>query len=294
MKMRQIFLALLLMVGIPCAFASEWKTLDELIAEDEAPTSSAPAASAGTVAATPGSFQDFVARHNGAVALVVVAYPNGVREPMGTAWGYKPGKFATNGHISLPVEQLLRKGARVQVQLNNSQRAIYNIEKAVTHPAYNAQIASFDVGMLHVKQTDHPILPTASKAALQGISAGQEVALMGFPMEQLRGNNINVNKPLASVQIGNIVALSDYSLKDAGFDNNYAIRHSIPSAGGASGSPIFNKAGVVVGVHNAGNYWTSVELVPDGKDKIKMVPKRRALASLINFGVRVDLLEDLL
>jgi hypothetical protein len=239
------------------------------------------------------SFSEVIKAYGDAVAVVVIVGAKGQRIPIGTAWGVAPGKFATNGHISRPVKNYLAKGWVVQVQLNNSSRKIFSVKSAFSHPAYDPNNGNFDVGMLHVSSTDHGVWSIASDQELRDLSAGDDVALLGFPMEQLIKGNININKPLASAQIGNIVALSDYTLKNAGFDNNYAIRHSIPATGGASGSPIFGKSGKVIGLLNAGNISANMSL-EEKNGRLVPVYKRLPHAALINYGVRVDLVRDLL
>lgn len=235
------------------------------------------------------TFAEVAKRYQDAVAVVVIAAPNGERIPYGTAWAAAPGKFATNAHITEPVKKFIKKGLTVQVQLNNSLK-IYDVTAAKSHPAY--QDGKFDVGVLTVSKNDHPVLKVASTKRLKQLSSGEEMALIGFPMENLQKNNINIDKPLASVQIGNLVALSDFTLKDAGFDNNYQVRHSIPATGGASGSPIFTQDGNVVAVLRGGNVFVDIDVdYKTGKAKLK---RRMANAALINFGVRVDLINDLL
>lgn len=268
-----------------------WTNFNDLIEEE---STSNPSSPAGSLPES-GSFEQIVVSRGDAVSLVLLIHPkSGERIAMGTAWGVAPGVFATNGHIAGPVAKYLAAGIECQVQLNNSATKIYRVTSARAHPAYNAKDASFDVGVLRIESTDHPVLEVAGEAELRAMTAGMDVAFIGFPMEQLAQRNVNVQKPLASVQTGNIVAISDYSLKDAGFDNNYAIRHSIPSAGGASGSPIFSRSGHVIGLHNAGNYWQSVDIKKTESGGVGFVRQRRALASLVNFGVRVDLLNDLI
>lgn len=277
--------------------AQEWQNINDILGGDSSPNqpknSTENRKSTQPTSRENRSFADIIRKYEQAVAIVVIVAPNGDRVPMGTAWGVAPGKFATNGHISLPVEKYMTKGLTIQVQLNNSSRKIFTVTKSISHPAYNPNSGNFDIGLLHVSNTSHPIWPIADTQDLKRLAAGEDVALLGFPTERLIKGNININKPLASAQIGNIVALSDYTLKNAGFENNYAIRHSIPATGGASGSPIFTKEGKVIGLLNAGNISSNMKL-EKRNGKIVPVFHRLPSAALINYGVRVDLVRDLL
>jgi hypothetical protein len=97
------------------------------------------------------------------------------------------------------------------------------------------------------------------------------------------------------MQSGIVTSMSDYELADKGSDN-LLIRHNLPSAGGASGSPIFTPNGVVIGLHNAGNQVFGLLVKGSGQDgrSSTQVKDRIANASLINFGQRVDLLWDII
>jgi V8-like Glu-specific endopeptidase len=236
------------------------------------------------------SIADIAEINHKAIGVVVIVDHDGERIPTGTAWAVKPGVFATNAHISDPAKDWISEGGTVQIQINNSARQIFTVTSAHTHPAYNQSTLSFDLGILKIEETNHHIWPIANSSELKAIKAGEEIAYVGFPMEKLLNDNINLDKPLASTQVGNIVAISDFNLIDSGFDNNYVIRHSIPAAGGASGSPIFTKSGKVIGLLNAGNIYMSIEVNHMGEVQRSRITN----ASMINFGVRVDALEDLL
>ena len=92
---------------------------------------------------------------------------------------------------------------------------------------------------------------------------------------------------LATTKSGTINAMSDWWLGDSGPEANKLIRHDLGATGGASGSPLFNKNGQVIGLVNAGNIIKVIEFTKNGKPTIVRSPN----AVMINFGIRVDLLE---
>lgn len=279
-NIRLIGLALILSLSSISIFA-EPQNINDILGNSDSSYGSA---------SNTNSIADVIAAYGEGLGVVVMVTQDGRRIPTGTAWAVKPGIFATNAHISVPSNNWLARGGVVQIQLHNSARKIFNVTESITHPAYNNSTFSFDVGLLKVKETDHKIWDLANETELKNLRAGEEVAYLGFPMEKLINGNINLLKPQASTQVGNVVALSDFSLVDSGFDNNYVIRHSIPATGGASGSPIFTKKGKVVGILNAGNTYMNIEVTSDGE----ISSSRITNASLINFGVRADVINDML
>ena len=138
-----------------------------------------------------------------------------------------------------------------------------------------------DVAVLTIDGNLDTCFKIADRETLGALKSGTSVAYLGFPMERLEKDNVNVENPIASMQTGIIIAVSDFQFKDAGPSGNYWIRHNLPCTGGASGSPIFNRNGEVVALLNAGNII----------DSIKRKYGRTPSAAMINFAVRVDLLD---
>ncbi len=257
--------------------------------------------------------------------------------PIGTAWAFAPGKFATNGHVAKALQEgiVQMKKELVQVLLaeeikknecknfdelvqklgaakvdsliqvltstvNNSiariechiavngvTRKTYTVTHVQIHKEYGVIGTDFDpdVAVLTIKETSPVYFKIADTRRLYALKSGEPVAFLGFPSENLNKDNLNLDSPVASMQSGIIVAVSDFSMKDAGADGNYLIRHNLPATGGASGSPIFNRDGEVVALLYAGN--VVGQLQPNGK------VGRAPSAAQINFGVRSDLLSGM-
>ncbi len=235
-----------------------------------------------------------------AVGLVVVAVPGGPPEPIGTAWAIRPDTFATNAHIAEPVAELLNKGQSVWIALNRTSNVQYRVVRAIAHGRYGEKETSYqgqqslgstyDVGLLMVDGRTDTVLPVAPASELKRLDAGYRVAYLGFPMESLINDNVNPYNPIATMQSGILTAVSDYFQADGGFERNVLLRHNMGAAGGASGSPIFNVRGEVVGILNAGNMTFNLVLTATGEPTVERAPS----AAMVNFAQRVDLLNDLL
>ena len=173
--------------------------------------------------------------------------------------------------------------AGASILINGSHRESYPVTQVQLHREYGVVNTDFDpdVAVLTIQGRHDNFFKVADSESLKTLKSGEPIAFLGFPMERLAGNNVNVDNPVASMQSGIVVAVSDFSMKDVGGAGNYLIRHNLPSAGGASGSPIFNRNGEVIALLYGGN---ATRLVNQGKSM------RMPSAAQINFGVRVDLL----
>lgn len=171
---------------------------------------------------------------------------------------------------------------KVRININGVARKSYDVTHVGIHRSYGETNSNFnpDVAILTIQEQHHIFFKIASKKKLYALKAGKPIAFLGFPMENLSNNNINLSNPVASMQSGIIVAVSDFSLRDDGNANNVLIRHNLPATGGASGSPIFDTAGEVIALLYGGNMLQE-----------KSNGTRMPSAAQINFAVRADLLE---
>ena len=202
-----------------------------------------------------------------------------------TAFAIGPQVFATNSHVSTPVAEALSKGTACWLVMNKGGGKRLHITRAEIHPRYDEDSRKpgigYDVGLLFTDTKVDAWLPVASADVLAKLDAGTSICYIGFPSEGLSGGNFDQNDPVATMKRGILTAVSDWELRDGGPQRNLLLRHDMGSAGGASGSPIIDREGRVIGIHNAGNYFF-----------LKDAP-RIPNAANINFAQRIDCLKDI-
>ncbi|WP_429925444.1 trypsin-like peptidase domain-containing protein (plasmid) [Agrobacterium vitis] len=237
--------------------------------------------------------------------LVLIAGTEGTETPVGTAWVYKPGLLATNSHVAETFHELAR-GQKLIARPTVAPYATVEIDTVRLHPDYkrftesweshapvradaesrseqmNAPGAGYDVAVMHVTNGTllQPPLELADANDLAGMQAGQVVGYAGFPMEGLAVGGINPKAPVPQVQIGHITALTDYFLLPDKPSERFLIQHSIPATGGASGSPMVNKSGRVVGLVSG------INIIASGDGQ------RAPNAASVNFAQRADLVKE--
>ena len=170
----------------------------------------------------------------------------------------------------------------VTIRLNHSNGRDYKVSRIQVHPHYNPgekQKGEFDVAIFEIDGRVDCYWEIASKKELHSLCAGMPVASAGFPSEGL--DDLNIDKPEASYASGDIKKITDFDNKDAGPDYNRSIFHSIPAAGGASGSPIFTANGKVIAV-----LW-------GGASQLDLLGNRISSGVLQNYGVRIDQINDM-
>jgi len=258
--------------------------------------------------ATAGSGTDFsaiIAKYQKSVFLVDEVDAGGGSHGGATAWvvqlpdGTKA--FATNAHVGEILADARQKGFRMVVRSPVAPYAEFEIKDALIHPAFaafNATVAeaykkastgalrevqlspAYDVALLIPDRQDGipDALPLAKDVTLKALHAGQAIAFIGYPAENLVAFDARAPNPTS--QVGIITSLRTFFLTADGGPTQL-IEDSLPSAGGASGSPIFDSNGNVVALLSGGNNISS----KDGR-----IPN----AALVNFAQRVDLLVELM
>jgi V8-like Glu-specific endopeptidase len=253
----------------------------------------------GTVQDSDTSLAMMAEKYKNAVGVVVLVGNDGP-VPYATAWSISPSWFATNSHVTELVKKAQKHGVDVFIAINRSPDKRYRVVKAVSHPRYNetkrnfegkSSMGGFDVGLLKIEGRAPKQFPLADVSELKKIASGYRIAYLGFPIENLAGGNIDIHSPLATMQSGIITTISDYWLGEGGFEKNFLLRHNLGATGGASGSPLFNTRGEVVGILDGGNAAKMIVVNDEGKPiGIKSVSD----AAMINTAQRVDLLNDIL
>ncbi|HKX46458.1 MAG TPA: trypsin-like peptidase domain-containing protein [Planctomycetota bacterium] len=241
------------------------------------------------------------------VYLVVRVIRSGADEyanAFGTAFSVGPGVLATNAHVAAEFDAL---GANGEMRVRSTGTAPHDlvVERVGLHPGYAVfeadvrqsglfdlaaassldPVPACDVALLYLADSDRaglaPPLELAPHAALTELRSGQPVAFVGFPSEGIVRGGTDIRHPRATLQIGHLTSTSDFFMARAEPDFSHLVHFSMPSAGGASGSPVFDREGRVVAILSAGNI-------------VGMVGEARVAVPGITFGQRVDLLADLL
>jgi len=246
-------------------------------------------------------------------AVYLVAKHEGESEKAeGTAWAFAADKLATNAHVTQAI-----KGHEKEFFLIAPNGDPIKIKSVTSHPGYAVfnkykttqgtlrwgnftpldLINEYDVGIIEIDPatplpvdaaTGKPVtLELASEDHVEQLEPGRPVASVGFPVENLAGSATATKAP-GTLHFGHISSLTDVFMCRADKDHQLLIQHSVPVTGGASGSPLIDASGKVIGIVNGGN-----TTVFKDKEEAMNAKIRMPNAALINFAQRVDLLEDL-
>lgn len=221
--------------------------------------------------------------------------------PVGTAWVADDGVLGTNSHVA-EVYNKLPDGFELHAVSNQAPYTVHKITKIQLHPHYKAfsnyqksanrftdnikqarTIPGYDVALMWVDQPEllAPAIPLATQEELDAIEPGDEIGLIGYPMENIALSGVNWEKPNPQNHQGRLTNVSDYFFVADNKNRNHLIQVSLDLTGGASGSPVINKNGSVIALYNAGD--------------IIMTKSGRISAGVgHSYAQRVDLLQELM
>ena len=241
----------------------------------------------------------------GAVYLVV-KNDGGVPRAEATAWAFAPTKLATNAHVTEAIKGT--SPGTFYLLGPNGERIDIDPAKVKSHPGYMAfkpiksvtgtvrgtsftpldLTSAYDVGIIEVNPaTPLPApLEVASEDDVKKLDSGIPVAAAGFPSEGLVGSAALAKAPEPTLQFGYISSLKDvFMCRATDPEHRLLVQHSVPVAGGASGSPMIDASGKVIAIVSGGN----VVMMSNPNAAIGET-KRAPNAALVNFAQRADLL----
>jgi Trypsin-like peptidase domain len=229
-----------------------------------------------------------------------VVTPNGLlRTVFGTAFPIDKHILATNAHVAAAAAGL-GAGQKMIVRSPGQNGKVYEVVGSSIHPGYaaflnfldtdyirtnnaNLEVPGYDVALLQVREElpADAILTLASDDELRGLKVGTALATAGYPTEAIAGGGVQEYGSTPQYHEGAITEMTDFFFLPTDLAHAELVQHSLPSAGGSSGSPIVTSSGHVVALLSAGN--------SAGKEG-----SRISSGALINYGQRVDLLRHLI
>lgn len=206
---------------------------------------------------------------------------------IGSGFAVSGNEIMTNGHVVKEMVNIaqsfdldgmpfiaVRDGGTV-----GGQRS-YELDDYVIHPYYDeSSVYTYDFAIVTIKNgTLTDTCTFAPMGELQSLSAGDEIATIGFPGET---NDVGTIQPIATFKSGTISALRPFNPEStpSSIQNNVIIQHNFNTTGGTSGSPVFNNKGNVIAIHNSGEY----EFIKDGEGEWRRIP-----VGSLGYAIRID------
>jgi predicted component of type VI protein secretion system len=226
---------------------------------------------------------------------------------VGTAWSVKPGFLATNAHVAQAFLDL-GEGEYLVARSNSDHPKDLKITAVELHPGYREfnrmskvhfplnpgdgkkilYATPFDVALMSIAEADvaqqaavGSPLELADNATLMNITEATEIAYAGYPMDDAIGGGLNLESPRPQQFLGTLTRKTDPFMGNTSNEKANILQYTMPVQGGASGSPVFDRQGRVIGLIS-------------GNDHAFPVPGVRIAISGKAYGPRADAVRDLL
>ena len=220
---------------------------------------------------------DIFSRYADAVLAVVIDGSEG-RIIQATAFGVKPkGVLATSGNVAFHASQALQAGRKVSVFSRGGKKK-YAVISATPHrdyddkPLYKMADRAPDVGILTINLPAGELLPNvvelATEDELRKLSPGAQLCSIAYQGWSDQAVPSKIEPHFGQGTLTRLVTLKG---EFGDFSDQYLLQFGMASSAGASGSPVFNYEGKVVGIFSSIN-----------------------LTTQIGNGMRIDLLRELL
>lgn len=196
----------------------------------------------------------------------------------GTVWSVGDGVFATNAHVAEVIHEEDDNGQQWELVIRTPGGAPENmrVDRVVIHPGYKKwqelvqrynpydpgekvflsqnNFTPFDVALMYINKSDAwkqpKPLKLASGSELSRVRLGSPIASFGYPQE---GIMLNTKNPEPEGRFGELIKMGDAFLRSVPSTEADFLWYNWGSAGGASGSPVFNEQGKVISLLSAGN-----------------------------------------
>jgi S1-C subfamily serine protease len=226
-----------------------------------------------------------IARANHDAVFLVTVKTGAAEEGFCTAFAVKTDRLVTNAHCVAAAEDYKKRGGAIWVVQNGHPERRLPVERMKRIGGFqpNAGAITPDVGWLKVSG-DQPLRAMVSLAPSTEylkLATGDVMFTYGFP-----GRLADASAPEATFVEGVVGRITTIDGRAGDVKEERLIQHSAFTSGGTSGSPIFDATGHVVAV-NTGGYAEASQA--GGAQPVVS----RSLPGY-NFGMRVDLVEELL
>jgi hypothetical protein len=184
-------------------------------------------------------FEDVAAAVARSVYAVAVETPSG-RELIGTAFVVERGVLATNAHVAAPLRVPQTTAGRHAIVIRSDSGEVHRIGAVHVSPLWKTGTLAHDVALLRVDDlaADSVPLPLADAATLATMTRGTSVATFGFPA--ISTDPARPRGRLALDVLGDV--------------REQYLAIGLRVAPGTSGSPIFLRTGVVIGLVAGGDF----------------------------------------